>query len=373
MIINVLIDKKEALKQGYDFGRDTREAMSIDPTTLPTEIREYIAENLETDSHNLRNTWVVCPSVDGLLVAIRKKLDERAAEKAKRDDEVRQEVNRILALESVDEWNGMNRPLGTPYALQDAVYKNADVRAHVRRLRDEYVIREISRASNLTQVCNRDGEKYLRYTGHPFADDPRMADLVAAEKRRVEQHNAACDIRVAERKREEEEREQSRQTQLADWVREYGTESQRERHARGLLDTREVLDTVSDVLFKSFEAAEFPRYERPSLADVVEHYQGHGVHVDDDRDDSAKVLWKFVPLETMTEEQFAILKRAEQAAPDGAGVVLGRMIGVLPDTDHEDDDIGRVEDLVAVATINLKSGWVFEREYGPFLPRDAGD
>jgi hypothetical protein len=87
-----------------------------------------------------------------------------------------------------------------------------------------------------------------------FFEKHPMADAVLEEqKRRKEAH--------------ETEQTERRKLQNVAWLSEYGTQSQRERYARGLLDEQEIVDGLTEIEFSRFDDG-IERFVRLKKADL---------------------------------------------------------------------------------------------------------
>lgn len=187
------------------------------------------------------------------------------------------------------------------------------------------------------------------------ADHPRWKELVDAithdkeEAARVRKAEVDADL---QRQREEEKRKEE---ELAAWVAEFGTESQKARLARKMLPQSEILAARRDQVFAPL--APMPRYAKITLSEVLDSYAAAGHEFFDGGTLSCTV-------EDITEasaEMFQVLLNIEEALPS-AVVKLRRHRCVLEESSREQDQESEVVRTSALVTVTVGS-YTFSREY----------
>jgi hypothetical protein len=135
----------------------------------------------------------------------------------------------------------------------------------------------------------------------------RLAVLAAektAEARALkEEQDRISNERHAQKKLAEEQKEQRRIRQLADWVDTHGTKGQKKRLIANLLPQDEILADMRKYAFSSLDA--FGRYDRLTKTEVLEAFSSE-YDVDDDDVD---VSFNVEPATEATDEEFEALEK----------------------------------------------------------------
>lgn len=125
------------------------------------------------------------------------------------------------------------------------------------------------------------GSKYKNKFSHLYSwykTYPGIPELFAEAEKIVQAKNQE-QKEIKERKRqqqeaEDEEKKLAVEKQIAKWVDEHGTESQKKRHAAGLLGDKEITDDMRADSYKILN--KFPRYKKIVESDFCEcEYPGH--------------------------------------------------------------------------------------------------
>lgn len=134
----------------------------------------------------------------------------------------------------------------------------------------------------------------------------------AAERDRAAAKKAREEGERAEKKRaarEKEEEAERKEAQLTAWVREDGTESQRARHAEGLLAEDEIIDCIREQAFAPL--SEWPRYEKIKRGDMCTCEEAWNCSINCETYDAASA----------SDEEYNALVRMRSLVPS-AGVTL---------------------------------------------------
>lgn len=158
----------------------------------------------------------------------------------------------------------------------------------------------------------------------------------------------------AEREAVEDLLESRRTAQIEAWIQQYGTPSQRGRHARGLLDQDEVLDDMRAKIFQPLEG--FPRYRKIELQEVLKSYRDAGF---DYYEGTLVVNVESDP--HLSEEEFEKLQALEAALPAAESKVRIHR-GLLNQSSEEEDAIAAVERVSVLMTVTV-GDLQFSREY----------
>lgn len=158
--------------------------------------------------------------------------------------------------------------------------------------------------------------------------DPRIQDrlrevapLAAARKAEIQAAAERAKARQAAEEQARQAAEARREQQIADWVAEFGTPSQRKRFQADLLPEKEVIDGMRAAAFAPIE--HLPRYKKITAAEVIES---------DGYDDDAEVKFRVFDLEEATEEEFEMMERVSDLLP-AAQMTLREHVGSSADAE----------------------------------------
>lgn len=229
-------------------------------------------------------------------------------------------------------------PISVGHADADVVRQVLQARIAKKKVADEMA--EANRVNRIKEFLDKTpaeffntqelkGFEFPRYNLPIIAEDPRDCndEEVAALKshtaeieemrqellRKYKENQAAIkehDKMEAERKQQEAEQ---REKQLADWVAEHGTDSQKARFADGLLAEEEILDGIREQVFAPLAGEE--RYTKIKASDVCEC-----------KIEMCDVDFEVEDAETATEKQYEYLVAVRDRMPN-AKVQLRRHTG----------------------------------------------
>lgn len=227
-------------------------------------------------------------------------------------------------------------------------------KAEQHRLEQERIQNEMRAAAE--KLLNRPAEEFIEHTDigvtmtqelYAHRHNPLLAELVAEVDAEIKRQHAANEARKREEaevaRRAEEKKAVQRKQAIHKWVKEHGTDSQKDRLKEGVLPDDEVLKDIRDDLFG--DLAEFDRYARLKAEDVC---------ACDCVDNVDFVTDNIVELSADQYDQFSVIR---SNAPDSAKVEAKRHHGSCPNCTC--DQVTRYSALVTVEW----NGYTLSREY----------
>lgn len=174
---------------------------------------------------------------------------------------------------------------------------------------------------------------------------------------------AILDDRVARLKAERSAKEKADQEaeaasaaakaeQIELWINSKGTESQKARYKRGILDTTEIVDAMRDEAFAPL--GDKPRYVKITRSELFESYGFYDEHED-------TLSCSVEEAENVSDDEFKVLQEFERLIPDATVTVMGHFCALSGTSQDEDDlhAIGRRS--IKVETV--VGEFNFSREY----------
>lgn len=142
---------------------------------------------------------------------------------------------------------------------------------------------------------------------HLLSEANRLIALRNEEDARQKAEEARLQREQEEREeREEREREVRIKAQVAAWVEQHGTRSQKDRHREGYLPLGEVKDAMRNAAFTPLD--DFPRYEKLHAVDVCEC--GYG------GEDHCKVTFAAEDSDELTETEYENVRAIRHRLPE---------------------------------------------------------
>lgn len=293
MKITVQLSKRNAVKLGVEQWGNIE--IDIDLSQLSEEEREWLAESQQTkDGWDMNVEYyekgymkfqLFAPTAEGVIESVRFKAQKFAEKRAYGEQE--------RAERKAEE---------EKRAKEEAEREEAAI-AYLLNLgaTDEFVSKWAAAAGYLLVPGYEHTVKLSNILG-----DPRLEPQLEYRRRVLAERDRLEEERREQKQREKQARAEAKRQQVATWVQEHGTESQKRRHAVDLLDDQEVIDAMRDLAFSPLDP--FKPYEKINSGDV-EHEDNSGWGCDGDVEFGAENS-------CASEETFAQLEEMQKLLPD---------------------------------------------------------
>jgi hypothetical protein len=320
MKLLIHIDQRQSIKNGYNAPNST-EIFELDPIDMPQELREFVADHIDLKTGNVvwnhNHIITPLPATKEAVISVIQKLASQCAQAqanyAKSEQQKKQDITAT-----------------TLEVLEKRKTHVSSVTVRVQRQRDKTIsvrVNEYHCGAEWSASVEYKVPKWPYDSDSAVIDSPQAvawkAELdIEREKAIADATERAIASMEADEKSTEErvKRQIRRNTQLEDALKTYGTELQKERHARGWLNLeKDIIPMIKDAMFSPLN--DIPRTTQSQAqvkADVAAELEDEDAEyygVDNVKFKSTE------PAKTVSDEEMELVIQIEKLLPGCVAIV----------------------------------------------------